>query len=153
MKRIILLSHFFISVLTYAQVTPAAKGVVYGAEINSDDAITVVELEKKLESKSEFTGSIKGKVVSVCQEKGCWMKLAKENGESIMVRFKDYKFFVPKNIDGKEVMLNGIAKKSITSVDLLKHYAKDAGKSDEEISEITSPKKEIIVTASGVQVL
>ena len=153
MKRIILLVQFFISALTYAQIRPAAKGIVYGAEVHSDNAITVVELEKKLESKNEFTGSIKGRVVSVCQEKGCWMKLAKENGENIMVRFKDYKFFVPKNIDGKEVVLNGIAKKSITPVDLLKHYAKDAGKSDKEIAEINSPKNEIIVTASGVLVL
>ena len=47
-----------------------------------------------------------------------------------MIRFKDYKFFVPKNIDGKEVVLNGTAEKTTTSVKMLKHYAEDAGKSE-----------------------
>ncbi len=153
MKKIILLSLVFVSAFTYAQVKPAARGSVYGAEVSNKDAISVVELEKKLESEDQFKGNVKGKVVSVCQEKGCWMKLAKEDGENIMIRFKDYKFFVPKNIAGKEVVLNGIAKKTTTSVEMLRHYAKDAGKSDDEVAKITEPKNEIIFTASGVLVL
>lgn len=153
MKKIILLALFFIPVITYAQVKPAETGNVYGAEFIAKDVITVMELEKKLESEKQFTGKVKGKVVSVCQEKGCWMKLAKEDGENIMIRFKDYKFFVPKNLDGKEVAVNGIAKITTTSVEMLKHYAKDAGKSDKEVAKITEPKKEIIFTASGVRVL
>ena len=41
----------------------------------------------------------------------------------------------------------------ITSVSKLQHYAKDAGKSDEEVAKITEPKSEIVFTASGVLVL
>lgn len=153
MKKIILLALVFISAQVVAQVTPAEKGSVYGSVITDANAISVVELEKKLDTEKQFNGRVTGKVVSVCQEKGCWMKLEKADGENIMIRFKDYKFFVPKNINGKEVVLDGIAERSITSVEMLKHYAQDAGKSKEEIAKITEPKKEIIFTASGVAVL
>ena len=153
MKKIFLLALAFISSFTYAQVKPASKGSMYGSPVSNIHAISAQELEKKLYEQSEFTGNLQGKVISVCQEKGCWMKIAKNDGETIMIRFKDYKFFVPKNIDGKEVVLNGIAKRSVTSVETLKHYAKDAGKTDDEIAKITEPKNEIVFTASGVRVL
>ncbi|MEO6639004.1 MAG: DUF4920 domain-containing protein [Ginsengibacter sp.] len=153
MKKIFLCVCLFFAAHSFAQVIPSEKGSVYGASVQDEDAISVAELQEKLESQKEFTGQVKGTVVSVCQEKGCWMKLAKADGTDIMVRFKDYKFFVPKNIDGKEVVLNGVAKKTTTSVAMLKHYAKDAAKANEEIDKITEPKNEIVFTASGVLVL
>lgn len=153
MKKVTLITLLFISSLTYAQLRPASKGSMYGAQVSNGNAITADELETKLDAQSEFKGNLRGKVVNVCQEKGCWMKISKSDGQTIMVRFKDYKFFVPKNIDGKEVVLSGTAKKSVTSVETLKHYAKDAGKPEEEIAKITEPKNEIVFTASGVRVL
>lgn len=81
------------------------------------------------------------------------MTIAKPGGEEIMVRFKDYGFFMPLNIVGKEVVLDGVAKATVTSVDMLKHYAEDAHKSKEEIEKITEPKNEIEFTAKGVVVL
>ena len=153
MKKIILGLCILISLQLKAQIEPAQKGSTYGVTINNKNAVNVSELERKLESENEFNGKVKGKVISVCQEEGCWMKLSKSNGENIMIRFKDHKFFVPKNIDGKEVVLDGTAKKSVTSVTMLKHYAEDAGKSAEEIAKITEPKNEIVFTASGVLVL
>ena len=153
MKKVVLFLCVFFSAHIFAQVAPAEKGAVYGSAINDKDAISVAELEKKLQSEKQFTGKVKGKVVSVCQEKGCWMKIEKEDGQNIMIRFKDYKFFVPKNIDGKEVVLDGTAEKTTTSVKMLKHYAEDAGKSEKEVAEITAPKNEIIFTAFGVVVL
>jgi hypothetical protein len=80
------------------------------------------------------------------------MKLAQTEGDGIMIRFKDYKFFMPLDIVGKDVVLVGEAKKTITSVDELKHYAEDAGKSKEEIEKITEPKAEIEFIATGVLV-
>ncbi|MFT4022287.1 MAG: DUF4920 domain-containing protein [Flavihumibacter sp.] len=84
---------------------------------------------------------------------GCWMKLETGQGEPIMVKFKDYGFFMPKDIGGKEVVLDGEATVTETPVKQLKHYAKDAGKSKEEIAKIKSPKKETVFVANGVLVL
>ncbi|MGI8635710.1 MAG: DUF4920 domain-containing protein [Segetibacter sp.] len=49
--------------------------------------------------------------------------------------------------------MGGSAEEKITSVEQLKHYAEDAGKSKAEIAAIKEPKKEIIVDAKGLLVL
>jgi hypothetical protein len=71
----------------------------------------------------------------------------------MMVKFKDYGFFMPKDIAGRQVVLQGIAYREVTSVDELRHYAEDAGKSAEEIQKITAPKEELKFMAAGAVLL
>jgi hypothetical protein len=158
--NISIMKHFFtftLSVLlafaVYAQEpVSATKGVTYGAGTTAEGFIPVADIEKKMEN-DKFTGKVSGKVVEVCQEKGCWMKVEKTNGETMMVKFKDYKYFMPKDIVGKEVVLDGEASVKEIPVKQLQHYAKDAGKSEEEIKKIKEPKKELQFVAKGVLVL
>jgi Domain of unknown function (DUF4920) len=141
------------TIVTNAQSPKEAnKGVVYGAGTTPENSISVNELDKKLQD-NKYTGKITGKVKEVCQEKGCWMKIEKDNGETVMVKFKDYAYFMPKNIVGKNVVLDGEATVKEISVKQQRHYAEDAGKSKEEIAKITQPKKEMIFVAKGVLVL
>ena len=98
------------------------------------------------------------RVESVCQMKGCWMTLLPEqnqteDAESMMVRFKDYGFFMPKDIAGRRVIVEGKAYYTTTSVEDLRHYAEDAGKSEDEIAAITEPRREMAFLASGVLLL
>jgi hypothetical protein len=67
-----------------------------------------------------------------------------------MVKFKDYGFFMPKNIAGKEVIVNGKAFVSEVSVEEQRHYAEDAGKSEDEIAAITEVKRTYTFEADGV---
>ena len=67
-----------------------------------------------------------------------------------MVKFKDYGFFMPKDIAGKEVIINGKAYVEEVSVDEQRHYAEDAGKTKEEIAKITEPKRTFSFEADGV---
>ncbi len=69
------------------------------------------------------------------------------------VRMKDHSFFVPLELSGKTVVIDGIAEEKLTSVDELRDVAQDGGKSKTEIAKITQPKKEIVVQAKGVLVL
>jgi hypothetical protein len=78
------------------------------------------------------------------------MDLDLENGETMTVRFKDYGFFVPKDADGRIAIIEGWAKKDTTSVELLRHYAEDAGKTKEEIEAITEPEIGYSFEAKGV---
>lgn len=153
MKKIIFICLSLISFQLSAQVKPAAKGVTYGKAIKQTGAITIDEMEKQLQTKKEFTGKVQGTVVSVCTAEGCWMKLKRTSGDDVMIKFKGHSFFVPKNILGKKVVLAGNAKVSTTSVEMLQHYAEDAGKSKEEIEKIKEPKTDIEFTADGVLVL
>ncbi len=89
-------------------------------------------------------------VTDVCKAKGCWMTLALPNGQQAMVRFKDYGFFMPKDISGKEVIVNGLAFIELMGLEDQRHFAKDAGKSDEEINRISQPKKSYLFEADGV---
>jgi hypothetical protein len=155
MKSVLILILFIsFSFVGFAQdPTPAVKGATYGAGTTADGAINITQASDQIKEKDKFTGKVTGKVVSVCLEKGCWMKVARDNGEPVMVKFKDYGFFMPKDIVGKEVVLDGEATVKETSVKQLKHYAADAGKSKEEIEKIKEPKKEVIFVAKGVLVL
>lgn len=139
---------------TPSEVVDASQYESFGAEISTEGVISADEMLAKYET-MEVGDSVqiafKGKVNSVCQAKGCWMKLdlGKPESESF-VRFKDYEFFVPMDSEGAEAIIKGIAKKEETSVEELKHYAKDAGKSDDEIAKITEPKIEYRFLADGV---
>ena len=153
MKYLLIIGCFFISIMSLGQEPAlAAKGVVYGAGSSSEGAIPVSSLEKNIKN-NKFEGKVSGKVVEVCQEKGCWMKIERPNGENLMVKFKDYGFFMPKNIVGKEVVLDGEATVKEVSVKQQRHYAEDAGKSKAEIEKIKEPKKELQFVAKGVLVL
>ena len=82
--------------------------------------------------------------------KGCWMKM-NVNNDTILVRFKDYGFFVPKNgIEGKSSVINGKISIDTLSIDQLKHYAEDAGKTKAEIALINEPEITISFLADGV---
>ena len=78
------------------------------------------------------------------------MTLNLKDGQQVMVKFKDYGFFVPKDIAGKEVIVNGKAFVEEVSVEDQRHYAEDAGKTEEEIAAISSPKKTFSFEADGV---
>jgi len=122
----------------------------YGAKIDATGAMSMEEFTKQVKGKDEMKAKVEGKVAAVCQTKGCWMTLETGDGSKMRVTFKDYGFFVPKDISGKTVIIEGIATVNTTSVDELRHYAEDAKKSKEEIEKITEPKTELVFEADGV---
>ena len=125
----------------------------FGAEINSSATSDTAQMTEKYQAlKATDTLQVKfsATVQEVCQSKGCWMKLKLDNGEQTMVRFKDYGFFMPMDIAGKEVIVNGLAYVEEMSVEDQRHYAKDAGKTEDEIEKITSAKKTYSFEADGV---
>ncbi len=121
-----------------------------GEKIDAKGAISVDDLFEKIANTEEIPSvKVEGEVVSVCQVKGCWMRLVATDGSELMVKFKDYGFFMPLDLAGK-VIMEGKAFKQVTPVDELRHYAEDAGKSAEEIAQITEPEEEILFEAFGV---
>lgn len=164
-KSILLLVAISASSLAFAQETkkagpPAGNAIVgdvYGSVIASKEskAITVEKLAKKLkkDTKKVEDVTIKGKVVDVCDKKGCWLTIETEDDTQFFVKMKDYGFFVPTALKGKNVVLEGSAEKKVTSVDEQKHYAEDAKKPQAEIDAITKPKEEIRFVANGIKVV
>lgn len=122
----------------------------FGDVITADSAITIEEMKSLMGDKMEMSTKIIAPVDAVCKKKGCWMELKATDGTSMRVTFKDYGFFVPKDCAGKTAIAMGVAKVEITSVADLQEYAKDDGKSAEEIAAIKEPVKELVFEANGV---
>ena len=124
----------------------------YGEKITAENVISrddLIEKYKNLKPGDSVLVKFTSEVKEVCQNKGCWMKM--DMGEDqAMVRFKDYGFFMPKDLAGTEVIVEGYAFVDEMSVDDQRHYAEDAGKSPEEIAAITEPKRTLSFTSSGV---
>jgi len=124
----------------------------FGMEINDADALEsnrMMEHYKSMKEGDTINSKMRAKINEVCSAKGCWMTLDMDGENEVMVKFKDYGFFMPLNAEG-EVVVNGKAFVSETSVEELRHYAEDAGKSQEEIEAITEPKKTYSFVADGV---
>ncbi|MEK7253302.1 MAG: DUF4920 domain-containing protein [Bacteroidota bacterium] len=126
----------------------------FGKLISADNAVTFAELAPKLAGVDSMQVKVKGTVQEVCQKKGCWMTLNDaQASQELFVQFKDYGFFMPKDIHGREVIIDGIAYREVTSVADLKHYAEDEGLSKEVIDTIVTPKEELKFMANGVLLL
>lgn len=94
---------------------------------------------------------LEGEITQTCAKKGCWMDVKVSEQDTLMVRFKDYGFFVPKEgVEGLRTVVKGNAKMDTISVEMLRHYAEDAGDSEEEILKIMEPKYVLEFIADGV---
>lgn len=135
-----------LSFATIAQQEPAR----FGKEISEEGALIPAEFLKEMEGKIESEIKVKAKVTNVCRMKGCWITLDMGHGKEVMVRFKDYEFFVPKDVAGKTAVVEGRAYVDTVSVETLRHYAEDAGESEAEIKAITKPEERVSFIADGV---
>jgi len=154
-------SFFFLLLLLGAATTvnaqppkvPAVPGSNFGAAVSVENALPAETLPNLLAKSDKLDARIKAKVVDVCPKKGCWLKLQVNDTTTAFVKMKDYAFFLPLEIKGKTVVLDGEASLVTTSVDELKHYAEDAKQTKAEIDAITQPKKEIRLLAKGIKVV
>lgn len=130
--------------------TSVESGLYFGDSINSTGAVESSTLVTAMGTKDSLPIKLSGKILDVCQKKGCWMEVDAGGGQTMRVSFKDYGFFVPKDAAGKIAVMDGFAKIDTISIEELKHYAEDAGKSKAEIEKITAPEIEISYEAYGV---
>lgn len=125
----------------------------FGNPITTENAITREDLfikYKTLKVGDTIAVKFSSKIIDVCQKKGCWMNLELPDNNQVFVKFKDYAFFMPLNSKNSEVTINGKAFVSEESIDELRHYAKDAGKSQAAIDSIVEPERTYSFLADGV---
>ena len=127
----------------------------YGESFDVKNALTKNELGNlydNMKSGDELQNvQFVSTIESVCKKKGCWMKVDLGKGEEqSFVRFKDYGFFMPLDGEKANVVVHGKAFVSEISVEKLRHYAEDAGKSADEIAKITKPQMQYNFEADGV---
>lgn len=141
----ILLVLFFITSLSLAQEK-------YGNEITLSNKTEISEIKSAPE---EYLGEkvlVEGKILSVCQNMGCWMEIADEKGEKIRVKVKDGEIIFPKDGAGRTALVEG----EIYKIELDEEEAKDfyehmAEESNQEFdpSTITGPVTIYQIKGSG----
>ena len=136
-----------------AAVAPATPGQTYGAAFAPAGALAMSALPAVLGSRDSAQVKLMGKASAVCQARGCWMTLPTADGKEMRVRFRDYAFFVPKDLSGHEVVVSGWAYRRIVPKSELQHYAKDAGQTDQEVAAITQDEQQLTFLADGVRVV
>lgn len=123
----------------------------YGPEkVDSTKAISMADLEtqmKGVEGEKSFT--LRGSISEVCSKAGCWITVKKADGSTMRVVFKDHFTIPPKTKLGTEAFIHGVAYWDSIPVELLRHYAEDANKSEKEIASIET-KFELNFEADGI---
>lgn len=139
---------------TAAQKSKKEKVNSYGESFVAENVISLAELQDKMKTETRFACVFEGSIVQTCQKAGCWMEVAMPAGDGMTVFMKDHAFAVPlEKCEGKKTFVKGEAYFKELSVAYLQHLAEDAGKSKEEIAKITEPQKQLVFSASGVQIV
>ncbi|HVE65156.1 MAG TPA: DUF4920 domain-containing protein [Thermoanaerobaculia bacterium] len=129
-----------------AATTPAPE-TVYGRP----RALTTAPLTLAAAASEANVGktlAVQAPAAEVCQNKGCWMVLT-EGTRSVRVTFQDYGFFVPKDIAGKTVVVEGVLSRKLLSAEEAKHYAEESGATS---TSPAGPREEWSLLATSVVV-
>ena len=149
MKYII---HVVLAILIISCSNNIQEKQIFGDQnITEEGKISGLELLNTLALNDSAQVKVEAKINSICQKKGCWMYVDLGDTTEMLVRFKDYEFFVPMDATDKIAMIEGIAKVDTLSVEWQKHLKEDANASQEEIDAISEPKiMYSIAEATGV---
>ena len=136
-----------------SEATSTAAGYAFfGDTIDVSEPMTMAEFRTAIDGKESLQAKIEAPINAACQKKGCWMTLDMGDEQEMLVRFKDYGFFVPLDCAGNTAIIEGTASVETISVEELQHYAEDEGKSAEEIAAITEPETQMTFEATGVAI-
>ncbi len=127
-------------------------GKAYGpTAVQPELSVPVSEMvERSKTDGSEMEYTFEGEIIEVCSKAGCWVNIDNGEGGTFMVRFKDH-FTIPVDTKpGTKAYFHGVASNETISVEMLQHFAEDAGKSEEEIKAITQPQSKLGFIADGI---
>ncbi len=116
----------------------------FGAEITMTEPIKLAEVYS---NPADYDGQeilLEGKIVEVCQKKGCWFKMTDGNHE-LTVKFKDYAFFVPKDAAESIVRVQGIFEAEVDD-----HISQESNEQSEMKSEHDHDSSPYTFTAAAV---
>lgn len=85
-------------------------------------------LAAALDSQPKGNTLFSGRVVEVCQNKGCWAML-EDDGRAVRLMMHDHAFSVPKDYRGPAVVW-GVLQEVEMSESMAQHLAEDAGRSE-----------------------
>ena len=78
----------------------------YGEKISPNITHAYSSVKASIQNESMDDVILEGEIVQTCPKKGCWVRMKVSESDTLMVRFKDYGFFVPKEgMEKKKVIV------------------------------------------------
>jgi len=122
----------------------------FGAKFTDAKTVKLEDVLASVDSYAGKTVKVEGTIKDVCQQKGCWLVVT-DGTRQMRVSFKDYGFFVPKDVKERKVVLEGTVSKKTITEGAAQHYASEsADKVDPE--SIQGPQQVIAMVATGVEI-
>ena len=104
------LSKFVVALLTLSLglAVNAETATQHGSEFGESPLVDLATALANPASHMDENITVEGRVVKVCQTKGCWLELTtKDQSQSVRVKFENYGFFVPTDSAGQLARLEG----------------------------------------------
>lgn len=150
MKTKLLILFFAFSISLYAGVKK------YGKKISLKEKTkisTIIENPEKYDGKRIL---IEGKIVDVCETRGCWIKIAGEKDfQSIKFKVEDGVIIFPLDSKGKKILAEGVFSVTKLTKEELIESAKEIAKENNEqfdSTKITSGKTVIKILGEGAEI-
>lgn len=122
----------------------------FGENFSPENAVPASQVANLFNSIDTVEAVISGGITAACKHSGCWMDLEMGNGETIHVTFLNESFTIPLDAAGKNAVAQGLAIRELIPVESLQNYAREEGKSEEEVAAITEPAYAYEFIATGV---
>lgn len=137
-----------------------AEFTSYGDELTMDDDLVALTPASLTADPSAYDGTVvrvEGTIAKVCRNRGCWLTLDNPTATPVRVEVPrdaagGYVFTFPTDLPVSEAIIEGTVRVDTTSVETLRHFAEDEGRSQEEIDAITAPEPTVVLTARGALV-
>lgn len=124
----------------------------FGAPLTLTETTPLADAVAKPEAYKGKEILVEATVTKTCKMKGCWMIL-KDGKDEVRVTFKDYGFFVPKDLADRRARVQGVVARETLSVKAARHYLKDEGASKDAVKKVTAPVETVSFVATGVALL
>jgi len=130
---------------------PLPHGSVFGDKPSTTATMDATKVETYMGKRTRLSISLRGKVLKVTNPKGGWFELDAGNGKVIAAHFKNYATTIPTELQGRIVIIEGVAEKQFIADDM-QHFAGDtvSGKKQHKVN--ADPKRKLTFEVKGLMV-
>jgi hypothetical protein len=152
MDRLLLILLLFCGISSFAQRhTPLPHGMVFGNKPDNIAPVPAASIESLMGKKIRVTTAISGKILKVTKEQGGWFEIAAGQDRIIACHFKNYNVHLPVAIEGRTVIIEGIAARQLIADDL-QHFAGDTVGRTRQHQQRVNPMRRITFEVRGLMV-
>ena len=151
MKNLAAITAILLSANVFAQHTPLPHAMVYGIKPDTTAMLPASKIETFMGKRTRTNATIKGKVLKVTRPKGGWFTIDAGNNKVIKAHFKNYKVNLPPGMQGRTVIIEGVAAKQFLADDM-QHYAGDTAIKKKKQRVKANPRQPLSFEVKGLMV-